>query len=161
MKLFFYSPKHLENLAAIVRTLEVFGIKEIFIYDFYGVISSEHKKAYKRKLNKISAGSFQYLKFHKVSSPLTFIKNYSQRTIASVLKNENCYLPHFKFQKNDILIMGNETEGVPNEITNEADVLLKIPQTGKTESLNLATATGIFVYEYFKQTNFMTQFNDS
>ena len=154
MKLLFYAPKLLENLSAIVRTLEVFGIREIFVHDFHKIILHEYGKTHKRKLNKISSGSYQYMHFHKVADPLVFIKNYPYRVIASVLKNEDYYLPSFKFQPNDILIMGNETHGIPEEITREANVLLKIPQVGKTESLNLSVATGIFIYEYFKQINF-------
>ncbi len=151
LKLFFYSPKHLENLAAIVRTLEVFGIREVYVYDSYNVVLENYGKAYKRKLNKISSGSYKYIKFHRIVEPLDFIKKYPHRVIASVLKNHTAILSDFKFENNDLLLMGNETVGLPEEVIAKAQVKLKIPQAGETESLNLGIATGIFIYEWAKQ----------
>lgn len=45
------------------------------------------------------------------------------------------------------VIIGNEANGVSDELLELADERIKIPMTGKTESLNAAVATGIILYE--------------
>lgn len=45
------------------------------------------------------------------------------------------------------VIIGNEANGVSKELLELADERIKIPMTGKTESLNAAVATGIILYE--------------
>lgn len=45
------------------------------------------------------------------------------------------------------VIIGNEANGVSDELLELANERIKIPMTGKTESLNAAVATGIILYE--------------
>ncbi len=45
------------------------------------------------------------------------------------------------------VIIGNEANGVSNQLLELANERIKIPMTGKTESLNAAVATGIILYE--------------
>jgi TrmH family RNA methyltransferase len=46
-----------------------------------------------------------------------------------------------------VLLMGNEQQGLPDELTNACDKLLRIPQAGRADSLNLAVATGVMLFE--------------
>lgn len=46
-----------------------------------------------------------------------------------------------------VLLMGNEQAGLPDELAREADALARIPQAGRADSLNLAIATGIMLFE--------------
>ena len=50
-----------------------------------------------------------------------------------------------------VVIIGNEANGVEQEIQALADEKVKIPMLGKTESLNASVATGIILYEYVRQ----------
>ena len=50
-----------------------------------------------------------------------------------------------------VIVIGNEANGVEEKIQNMADVKVKIPMLGKTESLNASVATGIILYEYVRQ----------
>ncbi len=45
------------------------------------------------------------------------------------------------------VIIGNEANGVSQKVLELADERIKIPMTGKTESLNAAVATGVILYE--------------
>jgi TrmH family RNA methyltransferase len=55
------------------------------------------------------------------------------------------------------LLVGQEASGLPPEISREADELLCIPIRAQADSLNAATATGIFLYEVARQRNFKYQ----
>ncbi|WP_377291328.1 TrmH family RNA methyltransferase [Rhizobium sp. SG2393] len=46
-----------------------------------------------------------------------------------------------------VLLMGNEQSGLPDELARQADALARIPQAGRADSLNLAIATGIMLFE--------------
>jgi len=46
-----------------------------------------------------------------------------------------------------VLVMGNEQQGLPDELAAACDALIRIPQTGRADSLNLAVATGVALYE--------------
>ncbi|WP_026381422.1 TrmH family RNA methyltransferase [Afifella pfennigii] len=50
-----------------------------------------------------------------------------------------------------ILLMGNERQGLTERLAAACDELLRIPMRGKADSLNLAIATGLFVYEALRQ----------
>ena len=50
-----------------------------------------------------------------------------------------------------VIVIGNEANGVSEKILDLADVKVKIPMLGKTESLNASVATGIMLYEYVRQ----------
>ena len=53
--------------------------------------------------------------------------------------------------KKKVIVVGNEANGVSSKIQNIADIKVKIPMLGKTESLNASVATGIVLYEYVRQ----------
>jgi TrmH family RNA methyltransferase len=46
-----------------------------------------------------------------------------------------------------VLVMGNEQQGLPDELAASCDALIRIPQAGRADSLNLAVATGVALYE--------------
>lgn len=55
------------------------------------------------------------------------------------------------------LLVGQEAAGLPQEISREADELLRIPIRAEADSLNAAMATGIFLYEVARQRKFQYQ----
>ena len=60
------------------------------------------------------------------------------------------------FKDKLVIVIGNESKGVKKEIQDLANVKVKIPMLGQTESLNAAVATSIIAYEGVRQ-KFATQ----
>ncbi len=57
----------------------------------------------------------------------------------------------FKTKKPKIaLVLGSEVKGLSSKILNRADMVLEIPMLGKKESLNVAVAFGIAIYQLLK-----------
>ncbi len=50
-----------------------------------------------------------------------------------------------------VLLMGGERKGLPSELQELCDVVVRIPMVGRGDSLNLAIATGVMLYELFNQ----------
>ena len=74
-----------------------------------------------------------------------------QRIILLSTKTETAYTD-FKFGKDDILLMGRESAGVPDEVHNSADNRLLIPMKGGCRSLNVVNAAAIVLGEALRQT---------
>ncbi len=56
-----------------------------------------------------------------------------------------------RYQKPTILLMGEERKGLPPELQAQCDIMVSIPMTGEADSLNVAIATGIMLYEMYNQ----------
>jgi len=80
-------------------------------------------------------------------------KNFKSRIILMTTKSKKMY-HHFKFKKNDFILFGRESAGVPNEIHKKIKDKLKVPLSGKARSLNVAMTVAIVATEALKQNNF-------
>jgi len=72
-----------------------------------------------------------------------------------VLLTTKSSAPHTqaKFQPDDILMVGRESAGVPNEIDEISDIRLRIPMRQDTRSINVAIAASLVLSEALRQTN--------
>ncbi len=97
---------------------------------------------YNPKVISATKGSFT-----RVSVSYADLKNYLEKASAPVIgafmTGENAHT--FKFPKNGILVMGNESNGITSEIEKVIKQKITIPNFGKAESLNVAIATAIIL----------------
>ena len=96
------------------------------------------------KLSKI----IRYSDFEK------FTKKNSRFRIVLMTTKSKKYYHKFKFRKNDFLLFGRESAGVPDEIHKKIKDKLKVPLSGKARSLNVAITVAIVASEALKQNNF-------
>ena len=80
-------------------------------------------------------------------------KNSKSRIVLMTTKSKKFY-HNFKFKKNDFLMFGRESAGVPNDIHKKIKDRLKVPLSGKARSLNVAMTVAIVAAEALKQNNF-------
>ena len=83
-----------------------------------------------------------------------FDKKKCERIILMTTKAEKKYTD-FKFKKNDTLLFGRESAGVPEKIHKKIKNKLKIPMIKTKRSLNLATSVSIVLSENLRQTNYL------
>ena len=81
-------------------------------------------------------------------------KKKTERIILMTTKSEKKYT-NFKFKKNDTLLFGRESAGVPEKVHKKIKNKLKIPMIKKKRSLNLATSVAIVLSENLRQTNYL------
>ena len=84
-----------------------------------------------------------------LSETLKQVKKHKYEVLATSLQTTNS-IYDIDYNKK-VIVIGNEANGVSKEILDLADVKVKIPMLGKTESLNASVATGIMLYEYVRQ----------
>ena len=56
-----------------------------------------------------------------------------------------------KFSEHVVLVLGSEGKGIHRLVKDQCDYLVKIPTTGQLDSLNVAVAAGILIYEIRRQ----------
>ena len=62
----------------------------------------------------------------------------------------------FEFKQNDIILMGRESAGVPEEVHQIVDARLLIPMNPKARSINMAVSAAMVVGEALRQTRWAT-----
>ena len=140
-----YEPDIPQNTAAIIRTCACFGSK-LEIIEPCGFLLSD--KRFKRVV-------MDYMDWNKIdlyqSSEEFFEKKKNQRIILMTTKAKVSYTK-FKFKKNDTILFGRESSGVPEKIHQKINNRLKIPMNNKVRSLNIASSVAIVLSESLRQT---------
>lgn len=133
------------NLGTILRTLDSANIKQV-------IVSKGTADPYNPKVVRSTMGAIfrvKVIECENLVNTLKFLKENKFKIQATSLQTENS-IYSVDYNKK-VLIIGNEANGVSEEVFNLADEKIKIPMLGKTESLNAAVATSIIVYEYVRR----------
>ncbi len=85
----------------------------------------------------------------------TFKKKYRKSRIVLMTTKAKKLYHKFKFKKNDMLLFGRESAGVPEEIHRMLKNKIKIPINKKTRSLNVAMSVAIVAAEALRQNNLL------
>ena len=85
----------------------------------------------------------------------TFLKKYKKSRIVLMTTKAKKLYHKFKFKKNDMLLFGKESAGVPEEIHKMLKNKIKIPMNKKTRSLNVAMSVAIVAAEALRQNNLL------
>ena len=88
----------------------------------------------------------------------TFSKKYKKSRIVLMTTKAKRIYHKFKFKKNDMLLFGRESAGVPKELHKILKNKVKIPMNKKTRSLNVAISVAIVVSEALRQNNLLNDF---
>ncbi len=127
------------NLGTIIRTASAFGVHDI-------ISTSPDLDLFFKKIVTASRGKVFDMDmhcFHSGSAAITALKQKGYQVVATspYAKNIQALAP---LQPKPIaLVVGNETEGITDEIMQLADIVVQIPMSGSIESLNVGVATGI------------------
>ena len=84
-----------------------------------------------------------------------FLKKYKKSRIVLMTTKAKKLYHKFKFKKDDMLLFGRESAGVPEEIHRMLKNKIKIPMNKKTRSLNIAMSVAIVASEALRQNNFL------
>ncbi len=144
-KIALFEPDIPQNTAAIIRTCACLGTK-LEIIEPCGFLLSD--KRFKRVV--MDYMNSKDIKFYK--SFEHFIKSKeNQRIILMTTKASTSYTK-FEFYKNDTILFGRESAGVPDNVHKIIKNKLKIPMKNDMRSLNIASSVAIILAECLKQT---------
>ncbi len=129
------------NLGTIIRLCDWFGVEQL-------ICSENTVDCYNPKVVQASMGSLARVAINYVDLN-QFLSAESRMIYGTFLNGENIY--DLKPEKNSVIVMGNEANGISDSIKALVKKKVTIPQFGEqqqTESLNVAAATAIFLSEF-------------
>lgn len=133
------------NLGTILRTIDSVGLKQV-------IVSKETADAYNPKVVRSTMGAIFRVNIIESDNLIETLKNlrkHKYKVMATSLEtNNNIYDVDYNKK---VIVIGNEANGVSQEILDFADEKIKIPMLGRTESLNASVATSIILYEYVRR----------
>ena len=144
-KISLYEPDIPQNTAAIIRTCACLGA-ELEIIEPCGFLLTD--KRFKRVVMDYMNNN--EIKFYESLDQFFKFKE-NQRIILMTTKASVSYTK-FKFKKNDTILFGRESAGVPEKIHKLIKNRLKIPMKNNMRSLNIASSVAIVLAESLKQT---------
>ena len=148
MHIALYKPDIPQNTAAIIRLGACLKLK-IHIIEPCGF--DLHDPRFKRVvMDYLGFGKiFRYEDYDNFLS-----KNKKRRIVLMTTKAKKNFI-RFNFKKNDILLFGRESAGVPESLHKTIKNKVKIPMNNKTRSLNVAMSVAIISTEALRQNNLL------
>ncbi len=133
------------NLGTIIRTVDSANLKQI-------LVSKDTVDSFSPKVVRSTMGSIfrvNIIETDNLGESLKSLKQKGFETVVTSLDSKKSIYDIDYHKK--IVVIGNEANGVSEEIKKIADKKVIIPMLGKTESLNASVAAGIMIYEYVRQ----------
>ncbi|MFK7949405.1 MAG: TrmH family RNA methyltransferase [Saprospiraceae bacterium] len=151
MNLLLSAPEYRPNLSSMIRTAEFFGFKQIYIYDKNDLMKPPTNKKGRANMAHMAkvwtAGAIDHIEIIRIDDIFHFLTNYNGRTVATIVNEAATHLSDFQFQADDLIIVGSEREGLPQDIIDIINEAIYIPAKGVTDCLNVAVTFGIVVQQ--------------
>ena len=148
MHIVLYKPDIPQNTAAIIRLGACLKLK-LHIIEPCGFNLSDTR--FKRVVMDYMGMS----KIFRYDGYDTFLKKHKNSRIVLMTTKAKKLYHKFKFKKNDMLLFGRESEGVPEILHQRIKNKVKVPMNKKTRSLNVAMSVAIISSEALRQNNLL------
>ena len=130
------------NLGTILRTVDAAGAKGIILVgDTTDPFSVETVRATMGSVFAVPVARATPQEF------LAWRRTFSGLVVGTHLQGSVDYRAVKYSGRPVLLLMGNEQQGLPDDLAGACDRLIRIPQAGRADSLNLAVATGVMLFE--------------
>ena len=148
MHIVLYKPDIPQNAAAIIRLSACLNLK-LHLIEPCGFNLNDSRF---RRVVMDYMGLCKIIRHNDFSS---FLEKYKKSRIVLMTTKARKIYHKFKFKKNDMLLFGRESAGVPNELHQILKNKIKIPMNKKTRSLNVAICVAIIAAEALRQNNLL------
>lgn len=141
--------RSLNNVGAVFRSSDAFRVAAIYLCG----ITAKPPHA---DIHKTALGAEDSVPWVYFESTLEAVKSLREKgTIICAVEQTFDSIPLDEFECNRqsyyAIIVGNEVHGVSQQIVDQCDCAIEIPQGGTKHSLNVSVATGVVLWEFFKQ----------
>ncbi|MAH20583.1 MAG: RNA methyltransferase [Flavobacteriaceae bacterium] len=143
--------RSLNNIGSVFRTADAFRIAHIYLCGI--TATPPHKDIQKTALGSTDAVDWSYER-----NTFEVVKNLQKQNVkvVAIEQTENAQMLHdFSPQKNTTyaVVLGHEVKGVKQDVINQCDGVIEIPQFGTKHSLNIAVSCGIVLWDLFSKIN--------
>ncbi|MEI7934131.1 MAG: RNA methyltransferase [Chlorobiaceae bacterium] len=132
------------NVGSMFRTADAAGIEKM-------ILSGYTATPPRKEIEKTALGAQESVVWEYHSDPLKTLAMLKQEGVRicalEIASGSRSYTTMNRSDFPLCLVVGNEVDGLENELLNRCDEVLEIPQYGTKHSLNVAVATGIAIFE--------------
>ena len=130
------------NLGTVIRTIDAVGAKGL-------ILVGETTDPFSMETVRATMGSVFAVPVARATAQefLAWRQNFPGLVAGTHLKGAVDYRSVDYAGRPVLLLMGNEQQGLPDDLAAACDRLLRIPQAGRADSLNLAVASGVMLFE--------------
>ena len=138
------------NVGSIFRTSDAFLIEKIILCGITAI--PPDKEIRKTALGATDSVKWEF--FENTINAVSKLKAEGYHVIGIEQTDKSTMLNDISLPKKSIaIIMGNEVNGVAQEVINMCNEVIEVPQFGTKHSLNISVATGIVIWELWKKLN--------
>jgi tRNA (cytidine/uridine-2'-O-)-methyltransferase len=148
MHIALYKPDIPQNTAAIIRLSACLNLK-VHIIEPCGFDLNDSR------FKRVVMDYMGYSKIFRYEDYDNFFKKNKKKRIILITTKASKHYHKFQFKKNDILLFGRESAGVPENLHKTIKNKVKIPMNKKTRSLNVAMSVAIISAEALRQNNLL------
>lgn len=135
------------NVGTIIRTADSFDVRNIVCLE--GTVDVFSPKVLRSTMASIFRVNIIQIENTNLDECINKIKDKGYNIIGTSLQTHT-YVSKDIFKDKCAFVVGNEANGISDTIIKSCDRLIKIPMSDSAESLNVACATSIILYEQFK-----------
>ncbi len=143
--------RSLNNIGSVFRTSDAFLINHIYLCGITACPPS--KEIHKTALGATDSVDWSYAE--STTEAIKKLKEEGYQIVSIEQVAHSISLPDFKIEKKQkyAFIFGHEVKGVQQEIVNQSDSCVEIPQYGTKHSLNISVSVGVVLWEMFRKFN--------
>ena len=140
--------RSMHNVGAAFRTADAFLVEKIILCGI--TPKPPHREIHKAALGATESVDWQF--YESVKEAVIDLKTLGFEIVGIEQTTNSVMITDFEIDKTKkyALVLGNEVEGISDEILTDLDVCLEIPQLGTKHSLNVSVCGGIVMWEFFK-----------
>ncbi|HZS43205.1 MAG TPA: TrmH family RNA methyltransferase [Candidatus Paceibacterota bacterium] len=141
--------RSVQNVASIFRTAEGAGVARIFLAGVTPAPTDRFGRM-RRDFAKVALGAENLVEWEQVPSAEAAIHNLKGAGVEIIALEQSAAALHFKEvrpTKSFALLLGEETQGLPESTLKLCDIICQIPMRGEKESLNVSVAAGIALFQ--------------
>ena len=138
--------RSLSNVGAFFRTADAFRINELVLCGI--TACPPHREIHKTALGADETVKWRY--FKNTQAACQALKEEGYRLFAIEQVEGSLPLQTFEFKPNTAYILGNEVEGISEEVLPYCDGAIELPQAGTKHSLNVSVCAGIVMWKAFE-----------
>jgi tRNA G18 (ribose-2'-O)-methylase SpoU len=147
--------RSIHNVGSIFRTCEGFGVKRLILsgYTPYPATKNDGRLPHIReklteRIHKTALGAEELIEFEYQATPdFKKLQNDGFVVVALEQAKNSSSIRNFKPAQKIALLLGEEVNGIEDDLLEQCDEIIEIPMRGQKESFNVSVATGIALFQ--------------
>ena len=140
------------NVGAIFRTADGAGVQGLILAGYTPTPIDRFGRK-RQDIAKVALGSEEIVPYTYCHSTYEALRAYKAHGFEIIgVEQHSRAIPYHTYKSNSkcVFVFGNEVEGLSEEVINICDTIVQIPLHGKKESLNVAVAVGVVLFNFYQ-----------